>query len=254
MIRRRSIPILSVLVVIALLLSSAGKAVAQGEEPPSSPMEAADSVGALAVLYDQQTTNPGALTDIATSQNFEAALDQYDTQAADDFVVPANEAWTVNVVEVLGVYDGSGSQVVSTVNVSLHADSGSGLPGTPVYGATLTPSSGATTGDFVITLSSPPTLGPGTYWLSIQANLDFDDGAGNTRQWFWRERTVASNNASAWQNPGNGDPTHLGQCTTWKARKAVCNIGNYADLLFRLSGNTATLNYHIYLPLTLKGS
>ncbi len=244
----RRVTLCSVLVMIALGLSSTGKAIAQGGEPSGG-----QSVGALAVLYDQQTTNQGALTDIATSQNFETAQDQFDTQAADDFVVPASQAWTVTTLEVLGVYDGSGSQVVSTVNVGLYADSGSGLPGAQVYGATLTPSSGATTGNFVVTLSSPPTLGPGAYWLSIQANLNFDDGAGNTRQWYWRERTVANYNASAWQNPGNGDPTHLGQCTTWKARKAVCNIGNYADLLFRLSGSTVTLNNQLYLPLIIKG-
>jgi len=204
-------------------------------------------VGALAVLYDQQMSNQGTLTDYATSQNFESAFDQFDTQAADDFVVPANVGWTINTVEVLGVYDSSGSQTVSSVNVWFYANAGANLPSTQVYNATIAPSSGGSTGNFVLNLPSPPTLGPGHYWLSIQANLN------STRQWFWRENTALNNSASAWQNPGGGNSSHLGQCLSWGARQATCHIGNYPDLLFKLDGNVIVFNNFLYLPLIVRG-
>src|SRR5207249_5718078 len=48
--------------------------------------------------YDNATTNPPV--DI-TSQDFVSALDQYDNQAADDFVVPSGQTWNVTEVDVM---------------------------------------------------------------------------------------------------------------------------------------------------------
>ena len=50
-----------------------------------------------------------------TSQNFEPARDAYDDQAADDFFVPAGETWTVDQVEVAGIYSGGGTAAFAPV-------------------------------------------------------------------------------------------------------------------------------------------
>ena len=54
------------------------------------------------VLYDQYD-NAGTVT--STSQDFESALDPFDSELADDFAVPAGPGWNVTGVEVQGVYD-----------------------------------------------------------------------------------------------------------------------------------------------------
>jgi hypothetical protein len=58
--------------------------------------------GNKAVLYDQTGNfGPNSLN----SQNFETMYDVYDNQAADDFIIPDEDyAWTIESVEVLGVY------------------------------------------------------------------------------------------------------------------------------------------------------
>ena len=59
------------------------------------------------ILYDQ-TDNPASTpppppsNGVITSQDYEPEFDNYDSFAADDFVVPAREVWIINEVDVLG--------------------------------------------------------------------------------------------------------------------------------------------------------
>ena len=177
------------------------------------------------VLYDQ-TDNAG--TDAITSQDFEAANDAYDNQAADDFVVPAADGtWTIDEVYVSGAYwNGSPGGPSLQANVYFYQDA-SGLPGTQVYSALGVPS-GEAGGDFTIALSTPAVLPAGTYWVSVQARMDAASGG----QWGWTERTVQSNSASAWRNPGDG---FASGCTNW-GNRVSCGVGTEPDLIFRLSG------------------
>ncbi len=72
-------------------------------------------------------------------------------------------------------------------------------------------------------------IGPGTYWVSVQARQDFNPAG----QWFWQNRTVQSGNASAWQNPGGGFGS---PCTSWGV-KTTCLPGQVGpDQVFRLNG------------------
>ena len=176
------------------------------------------------VLYDQ-TDNPGANS--ITSQDFEAANDAFDNQAADDFVIPAGDgSWTIDEVYVPGAYF-NGTGPAPAVNVFFYQDA-SGLPGSQVYAALgLVPTDAA--GTFTIALTTPAVLPAGTYWVSVQAVMDFSAGG----QWGWTERTVQSNSASAWQNPGGGfaPPARAGA-----PRAATCAVGTAPDLVYRLSG------------------
>ena len=153
----------------------------------------------------------GRLT--VTSQDFEPAFDTYDNQAADDFVVPGGQTWTVEGVDVDGQYSTSGP--ATSFNVYFYTNGGGNLPGTLVAtraGSSYTP--GPAAGDAVITLASGVTLAEGTYWVSVQADQNFT----NTGQWFWSNRSVTTNTGAAWQNPGDGFGTG---CTAW-GRKTTC--------------------------------
>ena len=162
------------------------------------------------VLFDQYN-NAGTLSTV--SQDFEPANAAFSAFLADDFIVPAATTWTVTGVDAQGVYfNGPGPAV--NFNVFFYANSGT-LPGTVV--ATRLANSYTGGASPVITLTSPVTLSAGTYWVSVQARMDFTPAG----EWGWTDRTVTSNSPAAWENPGAGFGT---PCTAWGARGATCLI------------------------------
>ncbi len=195
-----------------------GQAIAN---PPSRP---------YVVLYDQYN-NPGLNS--TSSQVFGPGIENLNDQAADDFIVPQGQLWAVNLVEVQGEYDANGGPADS-VNVFFYANN-SALPGTPVFTQTnvaYTP--GPTAGSFVIPIN-PVSLPQGHYWLSVQANQDYQ----SRLQWFWTNRTTVSNNPAAWRNPLDGFGTG---CRDWNPRGSGCGGDPTApDQVFRLSGNITVL-------------
>jgi hypothetical protein len=233
-----------------LLLLTSGQPVvlAQGDGPPPSADEQGPSAltasapastarqaastaprAPQAVLYDQ-TSNPSGFGFI--SQDFEAAFNAFDSEAADDFVVPSGQSWTIDTVEVIGFYS-STVPVTSTVDVIFYTNSGTNLPDTSVSSALgVVPAVGAN-GFLTVTLPAAVMLSPGAYWMSFQANLNFNP---NSSLWYWLMRTVQANNGFAWRNPGNGFATG---CTTW-TRATSCGA-TQPDLLFRLNGTSASL-------------
>ena len=134
----------------------------------------------------------------------------FNSDLADDFVVPAGQTWNVQSIDADGVYfafDGP----ANSFNVFFYADN-AGLPGAQVYSAMNQPFSVAGS-TFTVALPSEAVLTEGTYWVEIQANMTFlPNGA-----WLWRDRTVQSNQGAAWQNPGGG----FGVCPTWTL-KTTC--------------------------------
>ena len=168
------------------------------------------------------------------SQNFEAVNAAFNNQGADDFVVPAGSVWTVQGVVAGGVYF-NGPGPASTFNVTFYSNV-AGFPGAVVPGGTYTllaytrdvPAS-----TFTICLPTPLVLTPGTYWVSIQANMDFTPGG----EWGWSDRTMTSNSAAVWRNPGMGFGT---ACTTYGRRAATCLIDPAApDQNFQIRGISA---------------
>jgi Zn-dependent metalloprotease/subtilisin-like proprotein convertase family protein len=173
--------------------------------------------------YDQTDNDSGAAV---SSQNFETVYDAFDDQAADDFVVPPSDgAWRIQRIVIGGIYF-NGPGPLDSVNVWFYVDAG-GLPGAAVFSQLGLVPTADLGGTLILDLPSPPTLVSGTYWLSVQANMDFDPGG----QWGWEGRTVQSNSPFAWRNPGDG---FVSGCTSWSAGAACTGAG--ADLLFRLSG------------------
>jgi hypothetical protein len=180
----------------------------------------------FAILYDQNN-NPAPVPGGVTSQNFETAFDAFDAQAADDFVVPAGQTWTVQQVFVVGEYS---TGAATSANVFFFSDSAT-LPGAAVYTATNQPIADVA-GDFTITLTVPAVLTAGTYWVSVQANENFTGGG----QWFWDNRTTISNSGAAWRNPGGGFGVG---CTTFGRKTTCLTTQNGPDQLFQILGTSA---------------
>lgn len=178
---------------------------------PAAPWDA-DWDAPQVILYNQYD-NLGA--NAVSSQNFEAAYDAYDSFGADDFVVPANTAWSIKGVGIDGVYYGCTPPAcgpAASFNVFIHTDDGTGLPKDPpkVTRANMAYTlNGAS--QFRIQVSPPVNIpaspSPRHVWVSVQANLDFGVGG----QFGWTIRTVQSNDPAAWKNPGGG----FAVCPVW---------------------------------------
>ena len=172
------------------------------------------------VLYDQYDNASVIGTLSATFTDFP----QFNSDLADDFVVPAGQTWNVQSTDADGLYLGPGP--ANSFNVFFYADNG-GLPGTQVYSA-MNQSFSVAGSTFTVTLPSVAVLTEGTYWVEIQANMTFlPNGA-----WLWRDRTVQSNQGAAWQNPGGG----FGVCPTWAWKTTCIPITGGPDQVFRLNG------------------
>ncbi len=223
--------VMSTFVVVAsaglLVVASAALSEPVPELTASVPGEPPAALAGVNVLYDQND-NCGSYV---TSQKFTdagGAFDSYDNQAADDFVVPPGSGWRVETIQVTGLY-WNGPGPVESVNVFFYADAG-GLPGALEHSALgLTPSAGLAVGSFTLDLPTPAMLGPGTHWVSVQAN----QARIPVGQWFWNERLVQTGNESAWQNPGDG---FLTGCTSWAPRLTGCAVGSGPDLCFAVLG------------------
>jgi len=180
----------------------------------------------LKTLYSQNTNNGGVGL---VSQMFGSSYPTYDSQGADDFVVPTGKKWDITEVDVTGVYF-NGAGPATSENVYFYADS-SGAPGTLVKSFLNVAGTDNGTGSFAITL---PKKGmklkkAGTYWVSVQANLAYKAGG----EWGWEDNSVQTGSEAHWQNPGNGFATG---CTSWTDIETCLGYG--PDLMFDLKGKT----------------
>jgi hypothetical protein len=186
------------------------------------PLTAGDSLSG-AVIYDQIS---GACSNSTTSQKFEPGLADFNTELADDFVVPIGQSWTIQQVNVLGVY-ANGFGPVSSFNIVFYANSG-GLPGAVECSLLNQPFTKAAT-LFSIPLTIPCILSPGAHWVSVQANGRLANG-----QWFWTDRAPQSNNGAVFRNPGG---RLAPSCTSFGRRTSCLAIDpDCPDQAFQLFG------------------
>jgi hypothetical protein len=154
------------------------------------------------------------------SQNFESSFDAYDDQGAADFKA---KRCKIKTVQVAGVYF-NGSGPARDENVFIYKG-GKSHPGKLVKefdGLKGTDSAGS----FTITLPKTVKAKKGTYWVSVQANLDFSAGG----EWGWELSSDQPGKPDVWQNPGGG----FGVCPTWDT-VAVCIAGATGDYMVALS-------------------
>jgi len=180
----------------------------------------------LADLWAQNDRDIGTAT---ISQNFEPEFDVWDCQAADDFVVPKGETWSVKQVEVSGWYWGD-SMPAKSENVVFYRNAG-GLPGQEVGRYTeLVGADPNNWGAFVIDLPRAMKLKPGRYWISVQANIDW--GVTSTT-WGWESRSPKRGRAAAWVNPLDGFESG---CTSYEVESTCLESGEGSDHMFVLRG------------------
>jgi hypothetical protein len=176
------------------------------------------------VLYDQSNNDSGIGI---VSQNFESSFDIYDAAAADDFTVPKGSKWKVTEVDAFGVYF-NGSGPARDENVTFYKDD-HGAVGDEVK--TFTAAGTDNFGSFAISLGKKGVkLKKGTYWVSVQANLDFSAGG----EWGWENQTSSEGNPAQWENPGDGFGTG---CTSWSAEN-VCIPDGQGDHMFTIRGTS----------------
>jgi hypothetical protein len=190
------------------------------------PTSESPSGGGLWNQYDNPATEPPLGIG---SQDFEPAMAAFTDQAADDFVLPTLppnwNGYYITGVRVMGEYSQGGGPA-SSFNVYIYSNAPGNVPGaliTARFNLTYT----GTAPDFTINFSG--TLGPGTYWMSVQARQDFNPNG----QWFWHNRTVQSNASAVWQNPGNGYGTG---CVNWNRKNACMPDQVWPDQVFQILG------------------
>jgi cysteine-rich repeat protein len=168
-----------------------------------------------------------------SSQNFEAANDGFDTMAADDFVIsPTDAFWEIGRVFVAGQQGLFGAQVAAA-NVRFFAKSGT-LPGAAVDADAAGNSCQflgvvpvQNDGWLMIDLPAPCRLAAGEYFVSVQADRNFDpDG-----QWYWYGRLDIDGDEGAWQNPLGG----FGVCPAWDTLD-TCIAPAPSDLMYAFDG------------------
>jgi hypothetical protein len=185
--------------------------------------------GGNVVLFDQISL---PASNGAPDQNFEAAYDIYDSEVADDFVVPGPMDWNINRVNIVGTYSAAGPAV--SVDIAIYPDN-AGVPdaANPVAGCSFTglPITTDTAGSFATDLPAGCLLTPGSYWMGHITNIDFAVGG----QHFFSNTLTLANSEAHWVNPGDGFGTG---CTTFTPGGSVCGIGGGAafDLLYSLEG------------------
>ena len=183
---------------------------------------------ALDVLYDQNSDLQG-YSDI--SQNFESSFDAYDSQGADDFVVPDGAKWVIKEVDVSGLYF-NGPGLANSENVFFYKSTKKGLPKKLMAEFDNVSGSDDGIGDFVINLGKKGAgLKSGHYFVSVQANMDFSAGG----EWGWSTRNTQVNDPAAWQDPGDGFGTG---CTTWADEQDCLGDVGGPDHMFTLRGKS----------------
>lgn len=176
------------------------------------------------VLYDQT----GIWSGIGiVTQNFETAFDAYDCEAADDFVVPRGARWRVKGLYVMGThFDGIGP--ADSENVVFYKND-HGRPGSVIvaFNGIVSPDND---GLLTIDLGKGVGLKHGHYWVSVQANENFEDSG----QFGWLAfDSEVFNNPGQWRNPNDGFATG---CSEWGSAKDCTQQEMLGDFKFALSG------------------
>jgi hypothetical protein len=181
------------------------------------------------VLYDQ-TDNAGTVPASSSGPNFSPSNDfgpnGYES-TADDFTVPVGQTWSINEVDVGGVYASPGA--TPPVNAYLFSDD-SGKPGTEIYSQNAIPAPGGP--NYTVPLTGAPNLSTGTYWVTVQ---QADTGSD---YWSWQTRTVQGGAPAQWVHT----TASMFSCFPgiWRPR-TTCWTSTDPDQDFKLQG-TRTLS------------
>ena len=174
--------------------------------------------------------------------SFTSKYNQYNSQGADDFIIPAGQTWCIKEVIVLGNYDYQPLKYpvagpAEALNVSFFRDD-SGLPGDVIQTFRISGDDFATKrfGSISIKLPAPGIfLQTSKYWMSVQASINFTLAG----EWSWTTGKSSNNSPAVWRNPGGGFSS---TCPDW-AQISDCLVltqSNFPDFMFSLEGYSQT--------------
>ncbi|MDP8200962.1 MAG: FlgD immunoglobulin-like domain containing protein [Candidatus Tenebribacter burtonii] len=131
-----------------------------------------------------------------SAQAFGDGYEEYDAEAADEFVVPAGETWIINQVVILGT---GPSSPMELANICFYDDN-AGMPGTLLFEYLDVASAFGEDGN--IDCFIPDTqFTEGTYWMAAQGDIEY----ASYGQWFWRRQAAPTIGYEFyWRNPGDG--------------------------------------------------
>ncbi len=166
------------------------------------------------------------------SQQFPGAFAVVSAQAADDFVVPAGETYTIGFIEVNGNY--ATANAANNVNIYIYSDNG-GVPGSIECSYEGLAPNNDDMGDLGFELPSSCELTEGTYWLSVVVAEEEDADV----TWTWELHNSNNGSGFAWQSPG----MVLTDCVEWTA-DALDNCSNLT-----VAGEGTDLGFALYPAL-----
>ncbi|TDR48505.1 hypothetical protein DFR29_101125 [Tahibacter aquaticus] len=201
----------------------------------SRPLQPPAPHGSTVVLYDQiaNATTSGALV----AQYSSSSGAPYDSEGADDFVVPA-AGWRITTVQ-FGAFAGQNTTGAypTAANVRIYTNDGPApSSNTACNYSAATVAYDTTTQIATVALPGVCELAAGTYWISYQPMYDFGASGGD---YFWNLAAPQVGAIGQWRNPGDG---FASGCTAWSATTS-CDF-TQPDFAFRLSG--------VVLPVSLQ--
>lgn len=201
----------------------------------SRPLRPPAPNGSTVVLYDQiaNAAPNGALV----AQYSSSSGAPYDSEGADDFVVPA-AGWRITSVQFGAFAAASTKGAYPTVaNVRIYTNGGAAPSGTTACSYSAAAVAYDTTNQIAtVALPGVCELAAGTYWISYQPMYDFAVSGGD---FFWNLAAPQAGAVGQWRNPGDG---FASGCTDWSATTS-CDF-TQPDYAFRLSG--------VVLPVSLQ--
>jgi hypothetical protein len=201
-----------------------------------SPVHGIAPSGVTLLLYDQfvNATTNAVFVDDSTSSS-----DSYDSEGADDFIVPAG-GWTVQQFKFQGfAFNGAVNNAwPTTSNVFVYPDNAGSPAAAPECSYPLVADSyNSTTTVVTVNLPTACVLAAGKHWVGLQAVANFNvDG----QSYFWTGSSPVANSGAVWRNPGDG--TAFG-CLTFTA-VGSCSTGADPDFAFQVLG--------VLTPVTLQ--
>ena len=164
-----------------------------------------NNVGIL--LYSQTSLSTGYPV---LSNNFGVGYENLNCQVADDFTV--NGDWVINQIVASGIHENdftfeTGFDIYIYSNINM-------MPGDLVYfGGDQPFTQNVSTGNpiiFTITLETQAVLTSGNYWISIQAQMNWNNNPWEF--WYWNQVNDSYNGIALYQNPGGFWPQN---CLNW---------------------------------------
>ncbi len=181
-------------------------------------------------LYSQ--LNPLGSGFISSQEYSDPAFAANTSFAADDFIVPEGETWTVKYVDVAGAYFEWSGNPIYALNLIFYTDN-NGIPGEVVHNLAFLSdyneieiSANPRICKYEITLPAAIDFAAGHYWICAQSVGD------ETNRWGWMTNPVPTIEYEyQWKNPGDGYGTGY---TDWTPGSAI-SWGD-SNLAFALYG------------------